>query len=77
LTNKGSWLFYPKEFSNELSIIKNWNSFGLDYKKYALPAGDIYTEELGALDSDGDGFSNSQEFDANTNPGDPKSKPEK
>ena len=55
---------------------KNWNPFGIDYKKYGIPAGDKYTEELGALDSDEDGFSNSQEFDAKTNPGNPKSKPE-
>lgn len=55
---------------------KNWNAFGMDYQKYGIPAGDIYSEELGALDSDGDGFTNDQEFKAGTNPGDPKSKSE-
>ncbi|MBN1847126.1 MAG: hypothetical protein JW932_00925 [Deltaproteobacteria bacterium] len=55
---------------------KEFNPFGNDYKRLGLQAGDNYTEELGALDSDGDGFSNKQEFDAKTNPGNPKSKPE-
>jgi hypothetical protein len=56
---------------------KKLNPFGNDYKRLGLQAGDNYTDELGALDSDGDGFSNSQEFGANTHPGDPKSRPEK
>ena len=51
------------------------NAFGNDYEKIALKAGDKYTEPLGELDSDKDGFSNDQEFGAGTNPGDPNSKP--
>jgi len=53
------------------------NSFGADYERVAIPAGDKYTDALAKLDSDGDGFSNEEEFAAKpvTNPGDPKSKP--
>jgi len=50
------------------------NAFGSDYQKIAIPAGDSYISEVKGLDSDGDGFTNDQEFDAKTNPGDPKSK---
>jgi len=50
-------------------------SFGKDYQRIAIPAGEKYTEALGALDSDGDGSTNDQEFAAATNPGDPQSKP--
>lgn len=50
-------------------------SFGRDYERFGMPAGEKYTEQLGGLDSDGDGFSNDEEFDAGTHPGDPKSKP--
>ena len=53
------------------------NPFGKDYEDFALKAGDKYTEELGKIDSDGDGFTNDEEFAAETNPGDPESKPEK
>jgi len=51
------------------------NPFGQDWEKIALNAGDQYTPELGKLDSDNDKFTNDQEFTANTNPGDPNSKP--
>jgi hypothetical protein len=51
------------------------NPFGQDYEKFGLKAGDKYTEELGELDSDGDGFTNNEEFAAGSHPGDPKSKP--
>ncbi len=51
------------------------NPFGQDYQKIGMKAKDRYTEDLGKLDSDGDGFANDQEFAANTNPGDPDSKP--
>ena len=51
------------------------NSFGKDYRRVAVAAGDKYTSELGELDSDGDGFTNDQEFAAGTHPGDPNSKP--
>jgi hypothetical protein len=53
------------------------NSFGIDYEKIAIPAGDKYTDALAKLDSDKDGFTNEQEFSANpvTNPGDPNSHP--
>jgi hypothetical protein len=50
------------------------NPFGADYERIAIKAGDKYTKELGVMDSDKDGFSNDQEFDAGTNPGDPTSK---
>ena len=52
------------------------NVFGQDFAKIGLPAGDVYTDELSALDSDGDGFTNQQEFDAGTHPADPNSIPE-
>jgi len=51
------------------------NSFGSDYEKIAIKAGEKYTEDLGKKDSDGDGFTNDQEFEAKTHPGDPNSKP--
>lgn len=51
------------------------NSFGSDYEKIAIKAGEKYTEDLGKRDSDGDGFDNDREFEAGTNPGDDKSKP--
>lgn len=40
------------------------NAFGLDYEAIALAAGDVYTDELGQKDSDGDGFTNDEEFNA-------------
>ena len=45
--------------------------------KVGLKAGDKYTKDLGAMDSDKDGFSNDMEFAAGTHPGDFGSKPEK
>lgn len=51
------------------------NPFGQDWQKIAIKAKDTYTTELAGLDSDGDGFTNDQEFSAKTNPGDPNSKP--
>jgi len=51
------------------------NAFGRDYQRIGIKAGEKYTKELGSLDSDGDGFSNDDEFAAGTHPGDPKSKP--
>ncbi len=51
------------------------NAFGKDYAKVGIKAGDKYTKDLGAMDSDKDGFSNDREFSAGTNPGDPGSKP--
>ena len=51
------------------------NTFGEDYKKIAIRAGEKYTKDLGEKDSDGDGFTNDQEFEAKTHPGDPDSKP--
>ena len=51
--------------------------FGDDYARVGMKAGDKYTRELGALDSDKDGFSNDREFAAGTHPDDPTSKPAK
>ena len=51
------------------------NPFGQDYDKVGIKAGEKYTKELGAMDSDKDGATNDQEFSAGTNPGDPASKP--
>jgi hypothetical protein len=51
------------------------NSFGLDYEKMALRAGDTYTRDLGKTDSDGDGFDNDREFEFGSHPGDAKSNP--
>lgn len=53
------------------------NKFGADYERIAIPAGDKYTDDLAKLDSDGDGFTNTEEFSANpvTNPGDSNSHP--
>ena len=51
------------------------NSFGFDYEKIAIKAGEKYTADLGRKDSDGDGFTNDREFEAGTHPGDPNSKP--
>jgi hypothetical protein len=52
------------------------NPFGRDYYSFSLFSGEKYGEELGKRDSDGDGFTNDQEFAAGTHPGDPESKPE-
>ena len=51
------------------------NSFGSDYEKIAIKAGEKYTVDLGKTDSDGDGFDNDREFESGTHPGDAKSKP--
>ncbi len=51
------------------------NSFGSDYEKIAIQAGEKYTGDLGKTDSDGDGYDNDREFEAGTNPGDARSKP--
>jgi hypothetical protein len=51
------------------------NPFGRDYEKFGIAAGDMYSDHLAGLDSDGDGFTNDEEFAAGTNPGDDKSKP--
>ena len=53
------------------------NAFGKDYAKVGMKAGEKYTKDLGAMDSDEDGFSNDREFAAGTHPGDPGSKPKK
>jgi hypothetical protein len=52
------------------------NPFGRDWESIAIPQGDKYVAALASKDSDGDGFTNDEEFDANTHPGDPNSKPE-
>jgi hypothetical protein len=51
------------------------NHFGEDYKDIGLKNRDKYTKSLGTMDSDGDGFSNDDEFVASTHPGDSKSRP--
>jgi len=53
------------------------NPFGQDWGNIAIPAGDTYVATLAGRDSDDDSFTNDEEFDANTHPGDPNSKPEK
>ncbi|MBC8234290.1 hypothetical protein H8E77_32475, partial [bacterium] len=40
------------------------NAFGEDYEAIGLAAGDTYTAELGRKDSDGDGFTNDEEFNS-------------
>ena len=60
--------FLPRPFLIRLSFtVRPFLAFFLK--------GDTYTEDLGQLDSDGDGATNDQEFAAGTNPGDPASKP--
>ena len=54
---------------------KQLTTFGSDYYRIGIKAGDTYTKELGELDSDGDGFTNDEEFAAGTHPGDQGSKP--
>ena len=53
------------------------NVFGKDYQQIALPAGEKFTDELSKKDSDEDGATNKEEFEAGTHPGDPESKPAK
>jgi hypothetical protein len=50
--------------------------FGKEWERIAIKAGDTLTAELEGLDSDGDGFTNAQEFEAGTHPGRVGSKPE-
>ena len=50
--------------------------FGSDWERIAIKAGDKMTDELKTLDSDGDGFTNAEEFEAGTHPGRVSSKPE-
>ena len=52
------------------------NPFGQDWGAIAIPNGDKYVPELANRDSDGDGFTNDEEFKAEKHPGDPNSKPE-
>lgn len=53
------------------------NPFGRDWEAIAIPNGDKYVPQLADRDSDGDGFTNDEEFKAEKHPGDPNSKPEK
>lgn len=53
------------------------NSFGRDWELIAIPKGDKYVPEIANRDSDGDGFTNDEEFNAGKNPGDSNSKPDK
>ncbi len=55
------------------------NAFGKDYERIAIPAGDVYTKEFSKKDSDGDGFTNDEEFNAKppTKPWDANSHPPK
>lgn len=53
------------------------NPFGKDYGRIGIKAKETYTRALGDLDSDGDAFTNDQEFAAGTHPGLVTSKPEK
>lgn len=53
------------------------NAFGKDWEAIAIPKGDKYVPELASRDSDGDGFTNADEFNAGKNPGDANSKPQK
>lgn len=45
------------------------NAFGKDYGAIAIEAGDQFVEAIKKLDSDGDGFSNEEEFATGKNPG--------
>jgi hypothetical protein len=51
------------------------NPFGEDWKEIATPQGDEYVPDIANRDSDGDGFTNDEEFSAATHPGDPTSYP--
>lgn len=53
------------------------NAFGRDWEAIAIPKGDKYVPELASKDSDGDGFTNDEEFKAGKHPGDANSKPDK
>jgi hypothetical protein len=53
------------------------NPFGKDWEAIAIPRGDKYVPDIANRDSDGDGFTNDQEFNAGKHPGDPNSKPDK
>lgn len=52
------------------------NPFGQDWEAIAIPRGDEYVPELAQEDSDGDDFTNDEEFEAETHPGDSESHPE-
>jgi len=51
--------------------------FGEDYARIGIKAKERYTQALGDLDSDGDTFTNDQEFAAGTHPGLASSIPKK
>lgn len=52
------------------------NSFGKDWEAIAIPQGDEYVPDVAEEDSDGDGFTNDEEFEAGTHPGNSESHPE-
>ena len=52
------------------------NPFGQDWEAIAIPLGDEYVPEIANRDSDGDGFTNDEEFNAGTHPGDSDDHPE-
>ena len=51
------------------------NAFGQDWEAIAIPAGDDYVPAIANRDSDGDGFTNDEEFAAGTHPGNAASHP--
>ena len=51
------------------------NPFGQDWEAIAIARGDKYVPDMAERDSDGDGFTNDEEFEAGTHPGDSESKP--
>ncbi|MFQ5712304.1 MAG: thrombospondin type 3 repeat-containing protein [Candidatus Geothermarchaeales archaeon] len=67
----------PKPFQTDCTVCHTeqkggeLNNFGLDFK-----VNDHSIEAIEDLDSDGDGFTNSEELKAGTYPGDPESHPE-
>ncbi|RJR26001.1 MAG: hypothetical protein C4582_02725 [Desulfobacteraceae bacterium] len=69
------WCHYTYGYDGKGNILETMNQYGKDYHDHGRNAAAIKAIE--ALDSDGDGYTNIQEIDADRFPGDPNDDPSK